>query len=567
MAAAPAMPPQAATAPSASVPEPAPVPGSAPTPESVPTPPVPAPEPVPASAPVPAWELASTPDPIPVPPETATPAVTEVTLTGKVTYDAVPNKTGPLDYAGTVVKPVRGASVEVVNGEGAAVGTATTGEDGEYTVAVPAGMLLRVRVEARLVHSGASSWDVSIRDNTKEDALYSMDSVAFPSGNAALKRDLHAASGWDGVSAYKGVRVAAPFAVMDTVYTAMKKVQAAAPTTQFPALRVFWSPDNRPADGSRAKGEISTSHLHKGPGSAGLYILGKEDVDTDEFDEAVIAHEWGHYYEQFLSRSDTPGGSHKEDDRLDRRVAFSEGWGNGWSGIALERSNYTDSSGPRQAQGAILILSQGLTEDPGWYREMSIQSIFWNLNAQVGFKPIHDALTSERFKARAALTSIHSFADAFNAVAPASMPVLAELLRAQKISAAPDDPFGLLETNAGTPPVANALPMHIETAVGVPTNKTCTSNEAGTRNKLGNISYFHFSVPKSGRYHLVANPTIEGTNLDINVYRGTRIPMFTSGGSKVPFVNLIAGSDYIAAVRELAGATAACFTFTVQQGN
>ena len=76
-------------------------------------------------------------------------------------------------------------------------------------------------------------------------------------------------------------------------------------------------------------------------------MLGKENVDTDEYDASVIAHEWGHYYQSAFSRDDSPGGAHSGGDRLDRRVAFSEGWGNAWSGIALARSNYTDSSGDR----------------------------------------------------------------------------------------------------------------------------------------------------------------------------------------------------------------------------
>lgn len=517
-----------------------------------------------------------------MPPVATTPPITKVTLTGKVTYDSVPNTNGPLDYAGMVAKPVRAASLDVVDDKGASLARATTGEDGTYTVVVPAGTMLKVRVEARLFRSGrAPSWDVTVRDNTRENALHTLDSKTFASGTVALKQDLHADSGWDSkavnpfepgflqlpvpLGAYTATRAAAPFAVMDTVYTAMQKVQSAAPATKFPALKVFWSPNNRPAKGVKADGEIEISHFVQTLDGPALYILGKEDVDTDEFDSSVIVHEWGHYYQAVFSRDDSPGGLHAGVDRLDRRVAFSEGWGNGWSGIVLGRSNYADSSTPGQAQGVNLDLSQGPTDDPGWYREFTVQSILWNLNAQVGFKPIHDALTSERFKTRAALTSIHSFVDAFNAVAPASMQALAALLRPQGISDASDNPFGLLETNAGTPPVANALPMHIEAQVGV-AKATCVSNEAGTRNKLGNFSYFHFTAPQSRNYPLVLLPSTEGTSMDISVFRGGALPQFTMGApgeSSIPNVALTAGADYIAAVRDLNG-TPACFSLTIQ---
>ena len=531
----------------------------------VPTPPVsvtPVPTPPVPVTPAPAPPVPVTP--VPTPPVPVTPAPSTVTLTGRATYDSIPNLNGPLVYAGVSARPVRAASVEVLDANGAAVATATTDDNGIYAVTVPANAMLTVRVQALLLRSGAAAtWDVSVRDNTKENALYTMESTAFSSGTAAVKQDLHAPSGWDGTG-YKSLRVAAPFAVMDTVYTAMQKVQSVAPETRFPALKVFWSPNNLPSVGNRVVGQIVSSHFTSAPGGAEIYVLGKEDVDTDEFDAPVIAHEWGHYYETMLSRKDSAGGMHGEPDRLDRRVAFSEGWGNGWSGIALERRNYVDSYGPRQARGGDMNLSQGLADNPGWYREVSIQSIFWNLNAQVGFKPIHDALTSASFKSGAALTSIHSFAAALNTVSPGSMFALAGLLRGQRISDAANDPFGLLERNdSGAPAVPNVLPMHTEAQVGVPV-AACVSNVAGGPNKVGNFSYFHFTAPASRDYVWQLMPSTEGSNLDISFYRAGVISRFRRGDSALR-VALDANADYIAAVHDLNG-TSACFNLTIQQG-
>lgn len=491
----------------------------------------------------------------------APPAATTVTLTGRATYDSVPNRSGPLVYADVAANPVRAASVEVLDANGAPVATATTDDNGIYTVPVPASAMLTVRVQALLLRNGAAAWNVSVRDNTKENALYTMDSLPFSSGTAAVRQDLHAASGWDGTG-YKSLRVAAPFAVMDTVYTAMQKVQSAAPGTRFPALKVFWSPNNLPASGNKLVGQIGSSRFTNAPAGAEIYVLGKEDVDTDEFDASVIAHEWGHYYQAVFSRDDSTGGSHGTQDRLDRRIAFSEGWGTGWSGIALERRNYVDSSGLRQADGANIAISRGPADNPGWFREFSIQSILWNLNEQVGFKPIHDALTSAQFRSGAPLTSIHSFAAAFNAVAPESMAALAGLLRGQRISDAPNDPFGLLEANdSGAPAVPNALPMHTEAQVGVPT-AACVSNVAGGPNKVGNFSYFHFTAPASRDYLWELVPTTADANLDISFYRGGAIPRLFRGAA-VPFVRLTANTDYIAAINDRNG-TSACFNLTIR---
>ena len=287
-------------------------------------------------------------------------AGSSVTVSGTATYESVPNLNGPLVYASTSVKPVRGVTVEALDAVSSSQLAVTTSDDsGAYSMSVPANTTIIVRVRAQLTRTGpGASWDVTVRDNTRSNALYSMQSSAFSSGAAASTRDLRAATGWGG-DKYTGQRVSAPFAVMDTVYTAMQKVLSVAPATAFPALRVFWSTGNVPAGGDVTQGQIgSTFFINRSTGRE-IYVLGKEDTDTDEFDAPVIAHEWGHYYQSSFSRDDSPGGPHSLDNRIDRRLAFSEGWGNGWSGIALGRSNYVDSVGAQQSRG-------GQCESGGW---------------------------------------------------------------------------------------------------------------------------------------------------------------------------------------------------------
>ncbi len=59
--------------------------------------------------------------------------------------------------------------------------------------------------------------------------------------------------------------------------------------------------------------------------SNSIFVLGLS-VDTDEFDDPVLAHEFGHYLEAAYSRSDSPGGSH-DGSPTDPRLAWSEGYG------------------------------------------------------------------------------------------------------------------------------------------------------------------------------------------------------------------------------------------------
>ena len=79
-------------------------------------------------------------------------------------------------------------------------------------------------------------------------------------------------------------------------------------------------------------------------------MLGAADNDTDEYDQHVVAHEFQHFLEDQVSRSDTPGGPHSLDERLDMRVAFSEGFANAFSAMVLNDPVYRDSFGASQGQ-------------------------------------------------------------------------------------------------------------------------------------------------------------------------------------------------------------------------
>jgi hypothetical protein len=460
-------------------------------------------------------------------------------------------------YSDISVKPVRGAFVEVLDAtSGSQLATASTDDNGAYSASVPSNTNVVVRVRAQLTRAGAlPSWDVTVRDNTQSNAIYSMQSSAFSTGAAALTRDLRAGSGWGG-SSYTSQRVSGPFAVMDTIYTAMQKVLSVAPATAFPSLKVFWSVNNTNSGGSIALGQIGTTFFIGRSSGAEIYVLGKEDVDTDEFDAPVIAHEWGHYYQASFSRDDSPGGAHSTSELIDRRLAFSEGWGNGWSGIALGRSNYVDSGGPGQAQGGSLDLTQGPATNRGWFRESSIQSIFWNLNQQVGFKPIHDTMTGALFRSGAPVTSIHPFAVAFNATAQGSASTLAALLTGQSITV--NDAYGTGEGNNGG--VSIALPMYTTAAIGGSSTQACVTNAADPLrdgNKLGSFAYLRFTAPANRSYQFGITPP-SGANPNYAIYRGGVVSRNTSS------VNLSAG-DYVLVVNDLNNSAAStCFNVTIQ---
>ncbi|HYP82676.1 hypothetical protein [Variovorax sp.] len=489
------------------------------------------------------------------------PAGPPVELSGRVTFDSVPPAPGgALDYAAATAKPVRGALVEVLAlGATAPIGSTTTDEAGRYALNVPGGAQVGIRVRAQLVRDDPGGrWNVTVRDNTQGDAIYAMESPFFSTENGPVSRDLHAASGWGG-GGYAGPRTAAPFAVLDTIYQAMAKIEAVAPGTSFPALRVFWSVENVPAAGRIALGQIGTSSYTRDGSGDAIYLLGKENVDTDEYDASVIAHEWGHYFQSAFSRDDSPGGPHGPEDRLDPRVAFSEGWGNAWSGMALDRSHYTDSVGPAQSLAADLDLAAG-GQNPGWFNESSVQAILWRLYVENGLGPIQRAFTGP-LRQTPALVSIHAFAAAYAAVLPSGQAALAAALGGQAISPATNDPWATGETNgAGVPGV---LPIYVPAAVGA-AQTACVRTAAGSFNKLGNTAFLRYAVPQARSYRFaVSGPA--GTDPDLAVFTtaGKVAAAVATGTSDSLDVELGQGEIVVALYDANEAAPTSCFQVTL----
>ena len=481
-------------------------------------------------------------------------------LAGHVNYEQVSNPAGPLDYARTSNQPVRSAWVDILDASSdELIASTQTDDTGAYTVAVPSKRTVTVRVRAQSGGAGADApWDLSVRDNTRGGAIYAIESPPFTIDAPSMTRDLHAASGWAG-NGYGALRAAAPFAILDTLRKSMEKVLSVAPATRFPLLRAYWSVNNVPAYGEVTAGEIGTTSFMRDQSGAAIYVLGKENSDTDEYDASVLTHEWGHYYQDAFGRDDSPGGSHAMADSLDARLAFSEGWGNAWSGIVLGRDNYTDAVGTLQSGGVNIDLANGPPTLRGWYREGSINAILWQLNARVGFAPIHQIMTGW-MRTVPALTDIHAFSAGLFARDPAAGAVLTELLLGQAISAAPNDPFGESETNNGG--LVAALPLYRPAAVGAAT-RACVSNAFGSYNKLGSFVYLRVEVP-APRAYVVRIEGPAAADPDVSVYSGRLLARSEGlGSAETATVTLPAGTAVLAINDANDVSASTCFSVTI----
>lgn len=428
------------------------------------------------------------------------PIVGEGDIFGKVTFDLVPfnTLTNGLDYNNTLEAPARGILVEAMDSLGNKIESTVTDSNGYYVLSPAPGTEMRIRISAQLTQSTGATWDVKVTDNTNNNALYVTEGDLFTSSENATQRNFHLASGWDGAS-YGQTRSAAPFAILDAIYETIQKFTAVDPTINFPSLEIRWSPNNSVASGNQEDGDIGTSFYSEGT----IYILGKEDEDSDEYDRHIIIHEWGHYFEDKLSRADSIGGSHSLEDRLDFRVAFGEGWGNALSAMITDDIYYRDSFGSGQANGWYLDVNNNNTFNAGWFSEDSVQSILYDIydddsepqdSVALGLGPIYSVLSDGNYRNQAYFTTIYPFINRLKNQQPQSATAIDNLLANQQIYGSADNGFN--ETNDGG--IASVLPVYKTANVGGSTVQVCSVDSAGYYNKLGNTAFVSFQVNSTG---------------------------------------------------------------------
>ena len=462
-------------------------------------------------------------------------------ISGRVTYDRVPVSISVgLDFANTRQEPVRGATVELISNSGV-LQTTITDSDGRYSFEVnsTASRRVRVKAEAIQVSSTGANYNVVVVDNTSSDALYALTEAQASSVLVNPVRNLNAGSGWNIVTnSYTGTRAAAPFAILDSIFDAMTAVIDVDPDVVLPPLTVNWSVNNsisapllgESIDQARAAGRIGSSFYIQNEFSdinAGeLFLLGAIDSDSDEFDRHVVIHEWGHYFEDRLSRSDSIGGSHGVGNLLDLRLAFSEGFGNALSAIVTDDPLYADTfTFFNQIFTFNFDVEENDVENPGWYSEASVQSILYDLYDNVndgedrlslGFESIYNTMTGSGHADTDAFTSIFSFIASLRENQNfQTSNAIEDIVEAQSIEGFLLTQFGsIFENNIGGLSTLNFRPIY-ETASLTPDNpgltfadidseRVCTATNFiesdGQTNKLFNSTFLQVDIPAAGDY-------------------------------------------------------------------
>jgi hypothetical protein len=461
-------------------------------------------------------------------------AAVAVTVSGTVFYEFVPpnNNCQGLNFDDIQTRPIRAATVQLIDaGSGNVLGTTVAADNGGYSFSNVAGNLdVRLRVRAELKRTGSPSWDVEVRDNVDTSAsppplgsrpLYVIEGANFNTGGADVTRDLTATTGWGGSSYTSDLdRAAAPFAILDAIYSGMQLVLTADANADFAPMDAFWSVNNTstsPADIDA--GELPTS-FYRGDLDS-LFLLGDAGTDTEEFDDHVVVHEWGHYFEDVFSRSDSIGGSHSIGQRIDARLAFGEGWATALAAMALDDPQYCDTFVPGTSGGFGIDTENNNSGSQGWFNEMSVATFLYDLwdtvadgsdTNSVGFGPIFNVMAGPQSNTNA-FTTLFSFATELRSMLNgAELAFVDAQLARENIETTGIDIWGTTQSSITTSPnqARDVLPLYTTlptdgTTINICTNSDYDSGRDG--NKLAEYRYLRFTTTSSAAYTVTITTT------------------------------------------------------------
>lgn len=250
----------------------------------------------------------------------------------KRTVDTSSYESAQKGFAETpTLTPVRLAQVQIIDDTGTEIQRTFTDEDGAFTLHLPA-----ATTRARVVVSTSANpelYPLSVRDcppaadgsypagcDDEEGSVHQWVSTYF-TGPTDLGQ----------IVATESSGLAGAFNIFDIMLKGQDFARenfnkGAYPST--PPVTAQWK-----------KGFATSTSYYDGT----RIVIQGVVTDTDEFDDPVLMHEFGHYLERAFSVSDSPGGDH-DGSPTDPRLAFGEGYGT-YIGCRISGSAlYFDSS-------------------------------------------------------------------------------------------------------------------------------------------------------------------------------------------------------------------------------
>jgi hypothetical protein len=316
------------------------------------------------------------------------------------------------------------------------------------------------------------------------------------------------------------------------------------PDLLLPPLDVFWSVNNtavitgRPDENT---GELGSS-FYRGDIDS-LFLTGDASSDTDEFDDHIVGHEWGHFLDDTIFRTDSFGGPHGLGDRLDSRLAWSEGWPSAMAAMFLNDPAYCETGVPGTNAGFEINAEAGFFGGRGWFDEVGMTRLVYDLwdtdsegtdTGSIGFAPIYEVMTGG-MRTSPAWANIFTFASELKALVDPNGDALidSQLGDEQTVQGAQLDGWGSNETNdGGANSPDEVLPIYIDmvadgTATNICSNSQFDFGVIKDGNKLSEYRYIRLNVPIEDEYHVVIRSTTptpdtsatDSSDPDMYIYR------------------------------------------------
>jgi len=256
--------------------------------------------------------------------------------------------------------PIRAAEVRVTDAGGAVVQCGQTHPTtGAFSVVLPAGntdYTVSVNSRSAQFNGGSVYMNASVLNKPEANQFYSLSTTVNAGGGNVNVGTLTA------TAVTSGAMLGAAFNILDQIFAANEYLRSKVANCSgsytgctnvsltSPVRKVFayWEKGFNPNDYFGSSSGLSF-YL---PGFYRLFILGGvqgdiDHADTDHFDNSVILHEYGHFLEDAMFISDSPGGAHNGNKVIDPRLAWSEGWGNFVQAAILTANGTMSASAPR----------------------------------------------------------------------------------------------------------------------------------------------------------------------------------------------------------------------------
>lgn len=495
---------------------------------------------------------------------------TVVNVTGTINYEHIPvdTNTKTLNTSGKTERPARGITVRLLDGNANTVTSTSTDSSGKYTItgATVSTTAFSIVAVAEMAKTSSPTYNFKVVDTVTSGSIGS--TYAVSSTNTSASDCVNSCT--VNVTALDSNRGSGPFSIMDVVYIAVQKVLTADSTTVFPALNIKWTSTS--TTGSFFT--TSTSTCGTGVNNC-IVLLGNRSSDSDEFDRHVIAHEFMHYLESSLSRSDSIGGSHSSNDTLEPRIAYGEGLGNAMGAIFLDDPLYTDTTA---SGGFNLNMETGTHTNVGYYSEGSVQSVIWDLydsvsdsknsqtdNLNYSFTKIWNAVIA--LKSITSITYIHEFIVALKAANTGDTTAINNILTMESIAAnegaEADVSKAAVSTNAHTcdgstaaypyNPIVESVGSTgtVVNGVSLSGSQAC-GKTSSANNKLFGSKFYKMTPSNSGNMTVTATDTATSTTEDPDVYifqQGTSVKICNQSISESCTTSVTAGKVYIVEIR------------------